>query len=67
MRTDWKVTNCVTFMYKYQADSFVCVLDLWETTEHPGLCNPEKNKQYLSWVYDDSLTANQATNLLFRQ
>lgn len=48
MGTDWKVTNCVTFVYKYQADSFVCVLDLWEITEHPGLCNPERNKQYLS-------------------
>lgn len=35
------ITNFITFVYKYCAGSFVCVLDLWETTEHQDLHNLE--------------------------
>jgi len=47
------ITNFITFVYKYCAGSFVCVLDLWETTEHPGLHDPQISKQCLSCVCDD--------------
>lgn len=41
------------------------VLDFWNPTEHPGLCNSEINNQCVSRVYNDCLAVHRVLNPVF--
>jgi len=51
------VEHCWLQFCKCCAEGWLCVIDLWESTAQPGLCNAAINKQRLPQACDDPLNA----------